>query len=128
VKEEAMEIAEIAQQAADILDAHGWCKGSLENEEGAHCLAGAVNMAKYGDWEWHGLYLPGLGPDSEPEYRALAKVIAEQFPERVWGAGDDAWLAFAAREYPANVVVRFNNHEDTTEDDIRLVLGKLTAG
>jgi len=120
-----MEIAEIAQQAADILDAYGWCKGSLEDEDGAHCLAGAVNVAKYGHWDWHGLYLPGLGPDSQPEFRALAEVIVEQFPERFpESAGGAAWQA----EHPANVVVRFNNHEDTTGDDVRMVLGKLAAG
>jgi hypothetical protein len=37
--------SEVMLQAADVLERHGWCKGQTFDEEGRHCILGAIGYA-----------------------------------------------------------------------------------
>lgn len=81
----------------DVLRRDGWCKDSLHDDKGQHCMLGAFGVA-YGriDAEWLAAF------------SACNDIIGEQFPER--------------SEFPC--VVFFNDHPATTFADVEMVLEK----
>lgn len=90
----------------DYLRAHGWCKKANEAPDGSLCINGAVNL-------WDGLSAWNYetrkrSPRALAFGEALRDVILEQYPDR--SAAGLAWL--------------FNDHADTTLDDVELVLEK----
>lgn len=96
------------REAIAVLARSGWTKGTFRDEESRLCLQGAL-------YEVHGLMpaceRPMLGPLSDELARDVAlvnRVLEEQYPERFGAVG----------------VSRFNDHPDTTLDDILRVLDK----
>lgn len=96
------------REAIEVLARKGWTKNAFTDGAGRHCLQGAL-------YEAHGLRpftetqvgLPvseGLATD----LRLVNDVIAANYPERFGGVG----------------VSRFNDHPDTTVDDVVCVLEK----
>lgn len=92
----------------EVLAKRGWAKDAFTDEGGRHCLQGAL-------YEAHLLAPPAekqLGtPITEElatDIRLVNEVIEAQYPERVGGVG----------------VSRFNDHPETTIDDVLRVLEK----
>ena len=84
------------REALRVLAERGWCKGRLESSDGRRCLVGAAAAGVVGHQiDW----MEVLG-----NIRAVAQ---EQFPER-----------------RAVGVVDFNDHPDTTLEDVIAVLEK----
>lgn len=104
------------QKVKEIISQRGWCKGSMEKTDGSVCLLGAARAAHVQEERnpgWH--YSPAI--------TALSKVIQEQYPERVTGATEEPipgipWVG----DY--DHVWIFNDHADTTYEDIERVLEK----
>lgn len=90
-----MDLREIAERAERELSEHGWCKGSFEKSSGEICLSSAFRIAF------------GSGAYSL-SYENILRVIRGLFP---------------GRDYSA--VSAFNDHPDTTREDISLVLKHL---
>ena len=95
------------REAIQVLARTGWTKDTFSDETGRHCLQGAL-------YEAHGLeaaseraWRPVQG-DFADDVRLLNRVIEEQYPERMGAVG----------------VSRFNDHPETTLDDVVLVLEK----
>lgn len=83
---------------AERLKQRGWKKGSRGNALGPNCLMGA------------NVYLP-QGQTVSSFRAGILPVIIEQFPER---KDEDGYYS----------VVAFNDHADTTLDDVLMVLDK----
>lgn len=97
-----------AEQILDLLKSSGWCKGNSVRYNGVtrkheYCLLGAAQQLGFTQ------RLTGI---------KLAPVVTEQFPERVESA---------LRSNPAHVVVTFNDHPETTFEDVQMVLEKAIA-
>lgn len=96
------------REAIGILARTGWTKETFTDESGRHCLQGALSEAHglpTGSATCTGMAVSGgLAAD----LRLVNHVIEEQYPERVGGVG----------------VSRFNDHPDTTLDDVVRVLEK----
>lgn len=101
-----MRDSEIARAAAEIMSERGHCKSVLEDEQGRVCLVGAL-LAATGEaelrrgWVW---------------CTVTARRVVERIMHAVPGFGGDIWDA-----------VRWNNEEDTTGEEVILLL-KRTAG
>ena len=114
--------AVIAATAQEILSRDGWNKGYLivlpsETYTGAplnsHCLGGALNIAMTGDWHWkYG------DQDAGALYAETARIIRERFPARVTVFDHPGILDM-------NVIAMFNNHRDTTREEVASVLNSL---
>lgn len=96
------------REAIALLAGRGWTKGRFTDESGRHCLQGAL-------YEAHGCQPrePGhlgrtLTGALAADLRLLNETIAAEYPERVGAVG----------------VSRFNDHPDTTIDDVVRVLEK----
>ena len=85
-------------RALELLDQSGWTQFRwLDDESGARlCLGMAMSRARC----------------SIQDCDLLESVIAERYPNRIWGPP----------AFPG-----FNDHEDTTEEDVRLVLKLASA-
>jgi hypothetical protein len=92
-----MKNSELLRDAADILRSGGHCKKMLSDGKGRHCAVGAL-AAVYNDL-------------SAIFFRDIEKVALEQYPER-----------FLPNRY--NSLVEFNNHPDTTGDEVIAVFEK----
>jgi len=96
------------RDAMDVLARRGWAKGAFTDSGGRHCLQGAL-------YEAHAVVptnaadiaLP-LPADLAADVALVNDVIAEQYPERFGAVG----------------VSRFNDHDETTVDDVLRVLEK----
>jgi len=114
--------AVIAATAQELLRVDGWNKGyltvlptqtHLNAPVNSHCLGGALNIAMTGQWGWR------YGDqDAGALYAATAQIIRDQFPARA-----------AEFDHPGildmNVIAMFNNHSDTTREEVISVLNSL---
>lgn len=119
------QIAATAREALDILDRDGWNKGALtvitpdgmtyygKYPEGSHCIGGAWNLALTGRSDW--------AMDHTAAYLPLAAKIADMFP--AYGNTETETGSYLVM----NFIARWNNDKDTTEEDVRAVLGKLCS-
>ncbi len=96
------------REAIELLAHKGWVQGRFTDESGRHCLQGAL-------YEAHGCQprVPGrlghtLTGELAADIRVLNETIAAEYPERMGAVG----------------VSRFNDHPDTTIDDVVRVLEK----
>lgn len=96
-----------ASKALDLLKEHGWfqmARPPAEDDNGSNCMMTAVTFAR--------AMLP------QRTLAALANVITEQYPERTRA---DAYS-------PRDRIVFFNDHADTTFEDVERVFEKVIAG
>ena len=96
------------REAIELLARRGWTQGTFTGEDGSHCLQGAL-------YEAHGCVprRPGalghtLTGDLADDIRLVNATIAAEYPERVGAVG----------------ISRFNDHPETTVDDVIRVLEK----
>jgi hypothetical protein len=105
--------------AEDIRKA--WCKGRLGavgEPEGPVCARGAILRQMGGPDR---LFLPAEERDKVSRADAvLAKVIREQFPERIC----DAPKRIRDEVTDAFTVVIFNNHPETTAEEVATMMEK----
>jgi hypothetical protein len=94
--------------AIEVLARKGWTKDAFTDEAGRHCLQGAL-------YEAHCLPLPvekqpgrAVPEDLALDLRLVNEVIGAQYPERLGGVGAS----------------RFNDHPETTLEDVVTVLEK----
>jgi hypothetical protein len=91
----------------EVIAGH-WIQGVAQSPDGReYCLLGAIG--KVGQYIWSG--------DQGDVCKAIAEVVAEQYPERV---GRTPWGPVKG----VAGVMQFNDHPDTTEDDVIAVLEK----
>ena len=96
------------REAIRVIARAGWTKDAFADEAGRHCLQGAL-------YEAHGLHpfddrqvgVPVRG-ELASDLRLVNEVVAAQFPDRAGPIG----------------VSRFNDHPDTTVDEVLRVLEK----
>ena len=94
------------REAKRILDSNTWTKHVYFNVAHTHfCLVGALAEVTEGG-------VVAVESHECEDYRHIAEVIAEQYPERAGRFGD---------------IPTFNDHADTTRADIDLVLEKAIA-
>ena len=93
-----MTYSDILRSAADLIRTGGLTKNQLEDGTGAHCAVGAI------------LARGSIGCWSE-----LDRLADEMYPDRARPEG--SWLAVPS-------LVNFNNHPDTTAEDVITVLEK----
>lgn len=96
------------REAMRVLGRAGWTKDAFTDESGRHCLQGAL-------YEAHGTCAVDDQQVGRPvtgelarDLRLVNEVIRDQFPERAGGVGAS----------------RFNDHPQTTVDDVIAVLEK----
>ena len=94
-----------ADRAIQELSAHGWCQGQLWDLQGRICLSVALVRA--------GIDTLDLVDGGPRDGRPFARVIRERFPERVRNCSGSR-----------QAIEVFNDHPDTTLDDVVLVLGQ----
>ena len=92
-------------QAAELIRRRGHVKGSYQTDKG-FCAVGALNFVGVRE-------IVSSGQQSH-DGDVVADVIREQYPDRV---NLPCRTGFAA-------IVRFNDHEDTTQDEVVAVLEK----
>lgn len=75
----ATDAAELLEKAADLIENGGHLRGHLSDGKGAHCAAGAINMAQtksyhYPTWVWSGQWRGGgeRGEVQRAAYEAVA--------------------------------------------------------
>ena len=90
--------------AADLLVERGWIKGQAEDNEGHLCMIGAMMHALNGALSRAGMYW-------SQQLDIPTRIIAEQFPDRT-------------RTTSLSPTSHFNDHPDTTLEDVLLVLDK----
>jgi hypothetical protein len=111
-------VQEIAEGALKILDEHGWYQGGPTGPGGQVCMASAIlkylsgTLGSYLSGTWGSLAFP-MPPFLEALH-AFREVITGLYPER-------------SQSGPYISVTIFNDHKDTTEEDVRLVLKTLAA-
>jgi hypothetical protein len=92
-------------EAIDYLEEHGWCQRRSSNYEGRVCLLAALFRVYYPGR----LSVPLFDDRHERDLGVLGRVALEQFPTRM-------------PSIPHGVgVTCFNDHEDTTYEDVILV-------
>lgn len=93
------------RHAIELLASRGWTQGRFTGDGGAHCLQGALYAA-------HGCTprRPGevVAGDLSADIRLVNETIAAEYPDRFGAVG----------------ISRFNDHPDTTVDDVVRVLEK----
>lgn len=93
--------AEHLRAAAELIRVRGLCKNVMFDDEGRHCAVGALFETTIG-LEWQDELLPFLN-----------STAAEMFPGQF--------------EFGHADLVQFNNHPDTTAEDVIFVLEKAAA-
>lgn len=102
---------EIVSDMLAIMPENKWIKDGLSDEDGM-CMLGAYCKVMYGD-----AHASAIAYTGDPFTCKMADVIKAQFSDRI-----------GLPERSTTAIWRFNDHEDTTYDDVRLVLEKVRAG
>jgi hypothetical protein len=97
--------------AVEVLARTGWTKRTFADEAGRHCLQGALYVAHGIPVCAGGQLRTPLTPGMAADVWVVNHVIEEQYPERFGAVG----------------IARFNDHPDTTVDDVIRVLEKAAA-
>lgn len=99
----------IIHDAMDLLKEHGWTKGTCQNVRGQLCVGGAIAVAVG--------HHPGLwqGVEFTSAMDMVGEVAHEQYPER---------SHLYPVQVPNNWAVSFNNHPETTEEELFRVCEK----
>ncbi|MGH9282704.1 MAG: DUF6197 family protein [Acidimicrobiales bacterium] len=96
------------RDAIELLARKGWVKGQFTDETGGHCLQGALYEAHSCQPRTLGHLGGGMDGGLAADLRLVNEVIAAEYPDRVGAVG----------------ISRFNDHPDTTVDDVLRVLEK----
>lgn len=96
------------RDAIELLARKGWTQGTFTDEAGRHCLQGALYEAYGCQPRVPGRLGRNLPGDLADDVRLVNETIATEYPERVGAVG----------------VSRFNDHPETTIDDVVRVLEK----
>lgn len=96
------------RDAIELLARKGWTQGRFTDDSGRHCLQGALYEAHECQPRVPGRLGYGLDRDLAADLRLVNETIVAEYPERVGAVG----------------VSRFNDHPDTTIDDVVRVLEK----
>lgn len=101
--------ADILRQTLAALRENGWIKNYLCASNGV-CINGAVNIATTGNAM---RFISNGAGELKGVREIIYKIVKEQFPER---AAKVHWRRMSPHE--------FNNHPDTTFEDMEMVLEK----
>lgn len=100
------------EKVAEYLDEHGWHQGALYSTDGSACLIGAT-LRVFGLEEG----APAVrGERYGDALDAIETAVQRLFPTRA---------PFGGMMHP---IARFNDHADTTREDVNLVLKHAAAG
>lgn len=97
----------IITDALDLLRRDGWCKGDLRNEDGAHCISGALFEVSPG----------GVCPVFLDAGDKIVRAIRSQFPR---------WTPMIRSQFPqwTRIIPLFNDDLRTSFSDVELVMEK----
>ena len=114
-------MSESLWRALDLIRSGGMCKGMRSDPVGNHCALGFVDVVL-------GRVTCNLREEAPNEVKVLADCATSLFPERV-DVMADVYNCITARIYgmefhPAAQLAAFNNHPDTTKDDLEVVFEK----
>lgn len=96
------------REAIQLLARRGWTQGQFTDDKGAHCLQGALYEAYGCVPRSPGSLGHTLTGELAADIRLLNETIAAEYPDRVGAVG----------------ISRFNDHPETTIDDVVRVLEK----
>jgi hypothetical protein len=102
----------LERKAIEVLQNRGLAKGILEDGEGRMCAIGALSFALCGDARSPLCY---WNPELWEVACRASRIANEQYPERRPASG---YFSLAA----------FNDHPDTTQEDVERVLAKSAIG
>jgi hypothetical protein len=88
--------------AAERLRGH-WIKGTLDDDDGNVCSLGALQVVTGGL----------TSPDYYASAERLSKIVVDGYPDRLTYDDDDEQMGL-------HPVAQFNDHPDTTEEDVLL--------
>lgn len=94
----------------------GWIKEAFSHDDGRECMLGALGRA----WHFDPHYYDNAQHDTDPALVPLAKVVTEQFPDRL----PELNTAMSA----AAVIMWFNDDARTTWPEVQMVWEKSIAG
>lgn len=94
--------ANVIGKTRDLIETHGWCQGQGMTPDGRMCLARALALASQ---ETDDIL---MGPAWTPAYVAIHEAATRLYPDR---SPDNS-----------HTLVDFNDHPDTTSEDVVLVL------
>lgn len=111
----------LIDRAKEVLNGgRKWSKGHYHSYAPGvgqtHCTLGAIVVAGELDEHRLGVVLPEL-----PEVQALAAVVEEQYADRIAREDD---LEYPPTFTASGKVARFNDHRDTTFEDVERVMEK----
>lgn len=97
------------REAIEVLARRGWTKDAFTDDDGRHCMQGAL-------YEAHGVAVSGcvshlryrVAGDMAEDLRLLNEIVQSEYPDRFGGVGTS----------------RFNDHPETTVDDVVRVMEK----
>lgn len=89
------------RRALEVLARTGWTKHAFTDDGGRHCLQGAL-------YDAYGVCPDRVSGELAQDVRLVNETIEEQYPERFGAVG----------------ISRFNDHPETTLDDVIRVLEK----
>ena len=93
------------REAIQLLASRGWTQGRFTDDGGSHCLQGALYAAHGCSPRRPGEAVAGLLAE---DIRLINETIAAEYPDRYGAVG----------------ISRFNDHPETTVDDVVRVLEK----
>ena len=102
-------VALVGRMEDQLRDPARWCKGSMEEPNGARCLYGALNYAATGAATGHALMWGG-GEGREAVHQAMSAAAAKR------GHRNSAWPA-----------IDFNNATATTHAELMAFLAEVKA-
>ena len=96
------------REALELLARRGWTKGRFTDDDGRHCLQGALYEAHGCRPRTVGHLGRTLSGELADDVRLLNETIAAEYPDRLGAVG----------------ISRFNDHPETTVEDVVRVLEK----
>lgn len=112
------EIVATCEAAATYLSEHGLARGSYLNAAQQACTTGALIISHSGKGIFHSSVALERALGACPAVPAVAQVVRERHPSRLAAAG--AWGRPVSSD--AGAIYAFNDHRDTTWDDVIEVL------
>lgn len=116
-----MNVSTVASAAKTLIHNTSWFQGYGMPAREAHCMMTAIN-AVTADVTDKDSY--SLGNETAA---AIAGIIRAEYPERLPLYLDEDWMGFSPATIDSATVVRFNDHADTTLEDVERVFDKVAA-
>lgn len=130
-------VSELAGEALELIRDVGWWQSLSLPARVGHCMMTAVNaVARCRQYELSGSWMTAFPPELkagvEATVTAMADLVRAEYPDRMpsWAVNYDHVLTVDGMAAPVlnqGLVIYFNDHPETRQDDVERVLEKLAA-